>query len=103
MAKIVVRRTKMHTIIMMKTHIAMSLFRLCRVFMTDFALMYHPFIAAMKNNAAVTRNSGPMNVASLSVRVFNTEVFENAKSSPNATQLTIGRLIQAGTLDSLDF
>ena len=102
-AKIVVSRTRMQIIMTMKPQIEMSLFRLCLVDRTGFALMYHPIIAARKNSTAVTRNSGPIHVASLSVRVFKTEEFENAKISPNATQLTMGRLIQAGTLDSRDF
>ena len=103
MAKIVVKRTRIQTIIMIKAHIEISLFRLCRVDMTDLALMYHPIIAAKKKRRAVTRKSGPIHVASLCVLVFNTDELEKAKISPNATQLTMGRLIQAGTFDSRDF
>lgn len=81
----------------------MSLFRFCRVDMTGLELMYQPSKAAVKKRAAVTRKSGPIHVASLCVRVFKTEELEKEKIRPKATQLTIGRLIHAGTLDSRDF
>ena len=102
-AKTVVSRTRMQHIIMMNAQIKMSLFRFCRVDMTGLALMHQPIIAAMKKRAAVTRKRGPIQVASLWVRVFKTEELEKENISPNVTQLIIGRLIHAGTLDSRDF
>jgi len=102
-AKMVVSRTRMHNIIMINAHIDMSLFLFCLVDMTGVALMHQPIMAAKKKSTAATRKSGPIQVASLCVLVFKTEELEKEKIIPNATQLTIGRLIHAGTLDSRDF
>mmetsp|Transcript_25072 Transcript_25072/g.47603 ORF Transcript_25072/g.47603 Transcript_25072/m.47603 type:complete len:136 (-) Transcript_25072:1799-2206(-) len=102
-ANMVVSRMRMHNITIMNAQIDMSLFLFCRVDMTGLALIHQPIMAAMKKRVAATRKSGPIQVASLCVRVFKTEELEKEKISPNVTQLTIGRLIHAGTLDSRDF
>ena len=101
--KIVMSKAMMMDIDIMKAHIEMSLFRLCRVDMTGLALMNQPIMAARKKRAPVTRKRGLIQVASLCVLEFKTDDSENAKTEPKTIQLTIGRLIQAGTFDSRDF
>ena len=64
-AKIVVKRTRIQTIMIMKAHMEISLFRLCLVDMTGLALISQPTLAAMKKRPAVMRKSGPIQVASL--------------------------------------
>lgn len=98
-----INATKMIVIKLINVQMEISLLRLCRVFKTELLERYHPSMDAKKNNPAVTKYSGPMKLMAVSDFVFKTDVWANVKMNPKVIHPKIGRLIQAGTLDSRDF
>lgn len=98
-----INATRMMVIKLMNVQIEINLLRLCRVFNTELLERYHPSMEAKKNSPAVTKYSGPIKLMAVSDFVFKTDVWANVKMNPKVIHPKIGKLIQAGTFDSLDF
>ena len=98
--KMVMSKTKIQAIAKMNTLIAISFCRFLCTLRIENDFMDHPNMALKKNRPEVSKYTGPIQAASESDSVFKADEPEKEKMPPRTAQPIIGRLIQAGTLDS---